>query len=149
MNQLLIFQANALFDETLPKISNISNLLALCFYEYKEINWIGLYYTNYQNKECTLGPFQGKVACTRIPFNRGVIGACINSSKTIRVDDVHQFKNHIACDGETNSELVIPLYNENKEILAVLDIDSLVFNYFDNDKTETFESIASVFTKLL
>lgn len=149
MNKILIEQIKAVYDPTLPDISNISNLLALCFYEYEEVNWFGLYYCDHQKEECTLGPFQGKVACTRIPFSKGVIGKTIQDSQTTIVNDVHQFQNHIACDSSTNSEMVIPLYDSNHQIVAVLDIDSLSLNYFDKDKTDTFESVASFFTKLV
>ena len=149
MNKIFIEQVKAIYDPTLPDISNISNLLALCFYAYDDINWIGLYYCNNQSNECTLGPFQGKVACTRIPFSKGVIGKTIQTKQTIIVNDVHQFKNHIACDSNTNAEMVIPLFDKDQQIIAVLDIDSLSLNYFDKDKTDTFECVASFFTKLV
>ena len=68
MNEILIEQCKYLVDETLPNIANISNLIALLFHEMENINWLGFYICDEKNQECTLGPFQGKVACTRIPY---------------------------------------------------------------------------------
>ena len=79
-----------------------------------------------------LGPFQGKVACVRIPVGRGVCGTAVAQGQVIRVDDVHDFTGHIACDSASNSEIVLPLV-VNGQIIGVLDIDSPVFNRFDNN----------------
>lgn len=148
MNQLFIQQAESLIDPSLPKISNLSNLLALAFYEYPDINWIGFYYCDNAKKECTLGPFQGKVACTRIPFHKGVVGTAAVQQKALTVNDVHCFPGHIACDSQTNAELVFPLIKE-KETYAILDIDSLVLNYFDEDKVETFQAYTRLIQSIL
>lgn len=148
MNQLFIHQAESLIHPSLPKISNLSNLLALAFYEYPDINWIGFYYCDNAKKECTLGPFQGKVACTRIPFHKGVVGTAAVQQKALTVNDVHCFPGHIACDSQTNAELVFPLIKE-KETYAILDIDSLVLNYFDEDKVETFQAYTRLIQSIL
>ena len=76
MNEILIEQSKYLVDKTLPNIANISNLIALLFHEMENINWLGFYICDEKNQECTLGPFQGKVACTRIPYGKGVVGTC-------------------------------------------------------------------------
>ena len=77
MNEILIEQSKYLVDKTLPNIANISNLIALLFHEMENINWLGFYICDEKNQECTLGPFQGKVACTRIPYGKGVVGGSL------------------------------------------------------------------------
>ena len=109
MNEILIEQCNLLIDKTLPNIANISNLIALLYHEMKNINWLGFYICDEKNQECTLGPFQGKVACTRIPYGKGVVGTCAKTQETQRIEDVHKFPGHIACDCASNSEICIPI----------------------------------------
>lgn len=141
MNKVIVEQAKCVIDETLPSISNISNLLAILFHEFENINWAGLYFCDESKKECTLGPFQGKVACTRIPYGHGVVGTCAKSKQMIVVDDVHQFPGHIACDSASNSEIVIPLIKD-QVLCAILDIDSNVFSNFNKGKVETIQEVA-------
>lgn len=81
MNEILIEQCSYLIDDTLPNIANISNLIALLYHEMENINWLGFYICDETNNECTLGPFQGKVACTRIPYGKGVVGTCAKTQK--------------------------------------------------------------------
>jgi GAF domain-containing protein len=103
-------------------LTDISNTTAFLNDYLTEINWIGFYLLAEDN--CLyLGPFQGKVACTTIPLNKGVCGHAATIRKTVVVDDVHSFAGHIACDSRTNSELVVPLVQDGK-LLGVLDIDS-------------------------
>ena len=80
-----------------------------------------------------LGPFQGKIACVRIPFNRGVCGHCYTTKNYVYVPNVHEFSDHIACDSQTNSELVIPIIKNNK-VLALIDIDSISYDRFSKDE---------------
>lgn len=148
MNKIILEQAQSIIDKTLPPISNISNLLAILYLEFENINWAGLYMTNNTDRLCTLGCFQGKVACTRIPFDKGVVGTCASLKQTIVVDNVHEFKGHIACDCQSKSELVIPLIH-NDVLYAILDIDSNVYSNFDNDKVETIQEIAYMLSKLV
>lgn len=148
MNTVLIEQTRALIDKTLPPIANIANVLALLFYELEDVNWVGLYYCDESEKECTLGPFQGKVACTRIAYRTGVVGTCAHTKQTQLINDVHAFTGHIACDSASQSELVIPLiYNDT--LYAVLDIDSPTLNHFTIDIKETLEEVASVLSVLV
>ena len=84
-----------------------------------------------KNGELVLGPFQGPVACTRIPFHKGVCGHAYTTAETILVPDVDLFPGHIACSSETNSEIVLPVINAEGKVVAVLDIDSITFNDFD------------------
>lgn len=148
MNTLLYEQCKALNDSDLPAVSNLSNILAFLYHELPDVNWIGFYLCRDEKKECLLGPFQGKVACTRIPYGSGVVGTCAERQETIVVDDVHQFPGHIACDAASQSEIVIPLFHDG-QCIAILDVDSPVTHRFDNDIKETLESISLVLSDLI
>lgn len=100
-------QAQALLEGEPDMIATLANLSALLNQELADINWVGFYLL--QGETLVLGPFQGKPACVRIPVGRGVCGTAVAEGKTQLVDDVHQFAGHIACDGASNSEIVIPL----------------------------------------
>lgn len=134
--QLIISQAKSLISNENNIYANLSNLSSF-FKEYlPDTNWVGFYIVDNINKNLVLGPFQGKVACVRIPFNKGVCGKCYTNKKTIYVDNVHEFKDHIACDSNTNSELVIPII-KNNSVAFLLDIDSTKYNRF-NEKEISF-----------
>jgi len=102
-------------------IANMANASALIFETLPDVNWVGFYRN--VNDELVLGPFQGRPACIRMTFDQGVCGAAAKSRKVQRVQDVHSFPGHIACDTASNSEIVIPLIRDG-ELLGVLDIDS-------------------------
>ncbi len=99
----------------------ISNTSALLFERLSDVNWAGFYLL--EGDSLVLGPFQGKLACVRIPVGRGVCGTAVSENRVQRVDDVHAFDGHIACDSASNSEIVLPLVVGGK-IIGVLDIDS-------------------------
>ncbi len=147
MNTLLYKQAESIIDYSLPSISNISNLIALLFHELEHINWLGFYIYDDKNNQCTLGPFQGKVACTRIPYGKGVVGTCVQTGQIQRVDDVNKFKGHIACDSQSKSELCIPIKKDDK-IYAILDIDSDIYRRFSQEDQETLFEISKLFIQL-
>lgn len=107
-------------DET-DAIANMANASALIFETLPNVNWVGFYRD--VGGELVLGPFQGRVACIRIPFGTGVCGVAAETRQVQRVEDVHAFPGHIACDSASNSEIVVPLIR-NGELLGVLDIDS-------------------------
>lgn len=146
MYTLLYKQVESIIDYTLPTISNISNTIALLFHELEHINWLGFYICNDTIQQCTLGPFQGKVACTRIPYGKGVVGTCVQTGKIQRVDDVNTFKGHIACDCQSKSELCIPIKKDGK-IYAILDIDSDIYNRFSQEDEETLSEISKFFVQ--
>jgi len=123
-------------------VANAANTAALLFQLLPDVNWVGFYLA--QNKELILGPFQGKPACVRIPFGKGVCGRAAAEGSTIVVPDVESFPGHIACDAASRSEIVVPLINWGK-VVGVLDIDSASPNRFDEDDREGLESIAAVF----
>jgi GAF domain-containing protein len=102
-------------------IANMANASALIYETLPDVNWVG-FYRNVDG-ELVLGPFQGRPACIRIPFGTGVCGVAAQTRKVQRVEDVHAFPGHIACDSASNSEIVVPLLRDG-ELLGVLDIDS-------------------------
>ncbi len=101
-----------------------------------------------QGETLVLGPFQGKPACVRIPVGRGVCGTAVAEGKTQLIDDVHQFEGHIACDGASNAEIVIPL-RRGGEIIGVLDIDSPIFNRFDAQDRIGLEETVQILESML
>ena len=102
-------------------IANMANASGLIFETMPDVNWVGFYRN--VGDELVLGPFQGRPACIRMTFDQGVCGAAAKTRQVQRVDDVHAFPGHIACDSASNSEIVVPLVRDG-ELLAVLDIDS-------------------------
>jgi L-methionine (R)-S-oxide reductase len=102
-------------------IANMANASALIFETLPDVNWVGFYRN--VGDELVLGPFQGRPACIRMTFDQGVCGAAAKSRQVQRVEDVHVFPGHIACDSASNSEIVVPLIRDG-ELLGVLDIDS-------------------------
>ncbi len=139
-------QAQALLEGEPDMIATLANLSALLNQELADINWVGFYLL--QGETLVLGPFQGKPACVRIPVGRGVCGTAVAEGKTQLVDDVHQFAGHIACDGASNSEIVIPLHRGG-EIIGVLDIDSPIFNRFDEQDRIGLEETVQILESML
>ena len=113
--------ADALTADEPDAIANMANVSALLFEALPELNWAG-FYRNIGG-ELILGPFQGRAACIRIPFGKGVCGTAAATLEPQCVDDVHDFPGHIACDAASRSELVVPIVNEGR-LLAVIDLDS-------------------------
>ena len=138
-------QAKALLEGETDLIANLANLSALLNQELEEINWVGFYLL--QGETLVLGPFQGKPACVRIPVGRGVCGTAVAEGKTQLIDDVHQFDGHIACDGASNSELVVPII-VNDNVVAVLDIDSPKHARFTVEVQQEIEAVVEVLTTL-
>jgi len=126
-------------------IANLSNVSALLNDYLADINWVGFYIM--RDGELVLGPFQGKVACIRIPVGRGVCGTAAASKTTQRIDDVHAFPGHIACDSASNSELVVPII-VNDNVVAVLDIDSPKRARFTAEVQQEMEAVVNVLETL-
>ena len=126
--QQLYEQTKALIFDEPDVIANMANISALLFDALEQVNWAGFY--RVENSGLVLGPFQGKVACIRIPIGTGVCGVAAETGETQRVSDVHLFEGHIACDAASNAEIVIPL-KLNDKVVAVLDIDSIAIGRFD------------------
>jgi len=142
----LLAQAKSLVSDETDPIANMANISALLFDALVEVNWVGFY--RVLDGELVLGPFQGKVACIRIPLGVGVCGTAAQTITTQRIDDVHQFDGHIACDASSNSEIVIPVQLKG-DTIAVLDIDSTRFERFDQDDQNGLELIVRVFEQSL
>ncbi|MBR2334689.1 MAG: GAF domain-containing protein [Clostridia bacterium] len=127
-------------------VANLANASALLYEKLDRLNWAGFYLI--EDEKLVLNAFQGKVACIEIPIGRGVCGSAVAERKTLVVPDVHKFPGHIACDGASNSEIVIPLF-KGDEIFGVLDIDSPVFDRFDDNDKAGLEEFALILSSEL
>jgi L-methionine (R)-S-oxide reductase len=140
--QQICEQLSELLGDETNFVANAANTSALLFQSLPDVLWVGFYIA--EGKELVLGPFQGKPACSRLPFGKGVCGTAAAKRKTVVVPDVTRFSGHIACDIASRSEIVVPLLNWGK-VLGVLDIDSATANRFDDDDREGIESVVAVF----
>lgn len=136
---VLAAQMQALLEGERNLVANLANASALLNTALHAINWVGFYLT--AGEELVLGPFQGKVACVRIALGKGVCGTAAAQDATQLVPDVHRFPGHIACDGASNSEIVIPLHDAGA-VAGVLDIDSPLVGRFDGEDRVGLENIA-------
>jgi GAF domain-containing protein len=127
-------------------IANMANASALIFETLPDVNWVG-FYRNVDG-ELVLGPFQGRPACIRMTFDQGVCGAAAKSRQVQRVEDVHAFPGHIACDSASDSEIVFPLIRDG-EVLGVLDIDSPRKGRFTEEDEEGLAKIAEILTRAI
>ena len=128
-------QLTDLLDKSDDPVTTLANASAFLYALLNDVNWVGFYLL--RGQELYLGPFQGKPACTRIQVGKGVCGTAVAEAKTQRVDDVHVFPGHIACDSASNSELVVLLRKEDGAIVGLLDIDSPDYARFtERDKTD-------------
>lgn len=141
-HRMLCAQLESLLADERDFVANAAQFSAFLFNQVDDLNWAGFYLN--RNEELVLGPFQGQVACVRIPFGRGVCGAAAASRKTQRVEDVHAFPGHIACDSASNSELVIPLLKDGK-LIGVLDLDSPRLARFSEADQQGLEQLAAIF----
>src|SRR5215210_8156412 len=127
-------------------IANMANAAALIFETLPDVNWVGFYRN--VGGELVLGPFQGRPACIRIPFGTGVCGAAAETRQVHRVEDVHAFPGHIACDSASNSEIVVPLIRDG-ELLGVLDIDSPKTARFTEEDEAGCVKLGEILAKVL
>ena len=137
---LLVQELKSLIDPKLPLVTNLSNASAI-LNKLDNINWCGFYLA--KDNVLYLGPFQGEVACTMIPFSRGVCGYAASNKKSVIVDDVNSFPGHIACSSLSKSEIVVPII-VNNEVKAVIDIDAPICNRFSKEDQELLEEMANV-----
>lgn len=142
---LLQAQLESLLADERDFIANAAQFSAFLFHQLDDLNWAGFYLN--RNEELVLGPFQGQIACVRIPFGRGVCGAAAASRETQRVKDVHAFAGHIACDSASNSELVVPLIKGGR-LIGVLDLDSPSVGRFSEQDQQGIEALAAIFLRL-
>jgi L-methionine (R)-S-oxide reductase len=135
-------QISALVQDETDPVANMANCAALIFYSVPKLNWAGFYLL--KGGDLVLGPFQGRVACVRIAFGRGVVGTAAEKRTIIRVADVNEFPGHIACDTGSKSEIVVPLTSADSHLLGVLDIDSPQLDRFDAEDEAGFSQIGKI-----
>ncbi|AEN87324.1 MULTISPECIES: GAF domain-containing protein [Priestia] len=144
--ELVIKQLRALLEGESNTIANLANASALLNQFLNEVNWVGFYLM--EDGELVLGPFQGLPACVRIPLGKGVCGTAAQNQKTERIEDVHAFPGHIACDAASQSEIVVPIVKDG-QLLGVLDIDSPIKNRFDEIDQQYLEEFVKELTSFL
>ena len=144
MKELILEQLKSLIKDEEHLIPNLANASALLFQELPDISWAGFYLMT--DGFLLLGPFQGKPACIRIQHGKGVCGSAAAEDKTLRIDNVHEFPGHIACDSASNSEIVIPIHHNGK-VAGVLDIDSTSFSRFGEEEQLLLEKFVTVLEK--
>ena len=142
----LVEQLERLISKDNYEITTLSNMSALIFYSLQDVSWAGFYLV--KDGKLILGPFQGKIACTEIKFGKGVCGTTAEKKETIIVKNVHEFPGHIACDSESNSEIVVPIF-KNGVLYGVLDLDSKKLERFDENDKLLLESLVKVLEKKL
>ncbi|PTQ73925.1 GAF domain-containing protein [Pseudomonas sp. GV071] len=142
---LLAAQLEALLADERDFVANAAQFSAFLYTQLEDLNWAGFYLN--KQEQLVLGPFQGQVACVRIPFGKGVCGAAASSLQTQRVEDVHAFPGHIACDSASNSELVVPLVKDGR-LIGVLDLDSPKLARFTEVDQRGIEQLAAIFLRL-
>ena len=135
----------AMLDPNLPAYSNLANAAAL-LYQMEDINWAGFYLV--EGDVLCLGPFQGEVACMKIPFGKGVCGSSWKKKQTLIVEDVHAFPGHIACSSASKSEIVTPII-DGGIVVGVIDIDAPVLNRFHEEDALILEKIAKEIAKVI
>ena len=140
----MVEELRAIIDKDLPLVSNLSNASAVLNL-YPDLNWCGFYLV--KGDTLYLGPFQGEVACTIIPFGRGVCGESAKEKKTMIVPNVLEYKNHIACSSRSRSEIVVPII-KNGEVVGVIDLDSPLLNRFTDKEKKELEEISKILSEL-
>jgi len=127
------------------RTADLANASALLFSALPDLNWAGFYLS--EGERLILGPFQGRPACIEIPFGRGVCGTAAREDRTVLVPDVHLFPGHIACDGASRSEIVVPLHGDDGRVVGVLDLDSPLPARFTEEDRAGLEAFARVLEK--
>lgn len=144
----IIPQILSVINDEANATANMANITAALKQTFNYYSWVGFYLYDKTSNELVLGPFQGKIACTRIAIGRGVCGTAFQKNETIVVPDVHQFPGHIFCDGDSKSEIVVPIM-KNGNVYGVLDVDSYEYNSFDEiDKINLELLIAQIQNKI-
>ncbi|MEE8077626.1 MAG: GAF domain-containing protein [Pseudomonadales bacterium] len=144
--RMLADQLTRLLKNETNRTANAANTSALLFSAIPDVNWVGFYFLD--DGELVLGPFQGQPACVRIPVGSGVCGTAAAEFATKRINNVHEFPGHIACDIASVSEIVVPLMLDG-ELIGVLDIDSPKKNRFDDEDQTEIENLARIFVESL
>ena len=141
---LLLKQLEAVLGAETDPVANMANMAAVLFQSLPKLNWAGFYVLC--EGTLVLGPFQGKPACVRIALGKGVCGTAAQSGQTQRVNNVHEFAGHIACDSASQSEIVVPIFKQGR-VWGVLDIDSPVLARFNEEDQRFLEQAVQLFTQ--
>lgn len=142
----LLTQAKGLLHDEHDLVANAANFTSLLYHSLPDLNWVGFYFM--KDGELLVGPFQGKPACVHIALGKGVCGASAQKQETLLVPDVNKFPGHIFCDGDSLSEMVVPLIQEGR-LLGVLDLDSPKLARFDQEDKQGVEALAQAFLQAL
>jgi L-methionine (R)-S-oxide reductase len=142
--EAILPQIRSLLDGEHDRIANMANVAA-ALKEAFGFFWVGFYLV--KEDQLVLGPFQGPIACTRINFNRGVCGHCYTTGATVIVPDVEAFPGHIACSSASKSEIVVPVFDTDQNIIAVLDVDSDTLDDFSEVDAEWLEKVVGLLSK--
>ena len=142
----LTTQLKSLLQDEHDLIANAANCAALLYQALPDVNWAGFYF--HKENQLVLGPFQGNPACVRIEIGKGVCGTAGELRQTLVVDNVHEFRGHIACDSASNSEIVVPLINDGV-LIGVLDLDSPSLARFDDEDARGLNEVAEIFIQSL
>ena len=143
--EALLPQMEALMAYESDLVANLANISS-ALHQVSSWWWVGFYWV--KENELVLAPFQGPIACTRIAFGKGVCGTAWKERKTQLVPDVEQFPGHIACSSATKSEIVVPIFNQNDEVMGVLDVDSERDDVLDEIDVFYLEKISKMITKI-
>lgn len=141
---MIVEQVKSIINKKYPLITNLSNVSAV-LNQLENINWCGFYLV--KEDGLYLGPFQGEVACSYIPFIKGICGRCYREKKTIVIKDVLAEADHIACSSLSRSEIVVPII-KNEEVLALIDIDAPIKDRFHQSEAEILEKVALILSDL-
>ncbi len=142
----LLQSAQALLEIQPNPTSVLANASAFLMESLEKLNWVGFYL--FDGKKLNVGPFQGKVACSTIMIGKGVCGEAALKQKTLVVDDVLSYQNHIACDSNSRSEVVVPIFIKGR-LFGVLDVDSPIFKRFDSDTVAFLEEFVKLLVKTI
>lgn len=137
----LLPQIESLIHGESDRVANMANTAAALKQTFNFF-WVGFYIV--KNNELVLGPFQGPIACTRIGLGKGVCGTSWKEKKTIIVPNVDEFPGHIACSGDSKSEIVVPVFNSQNEVAMVLDVDSDQLDSFNSTDQQYLEKISAM-----
>lgn len=138
-------EINAVLNNETNMIARYSTVVCLLSREFDYFYWTGFYLIDQRKlNELVIGPYQGTLGCLRIPFGKGVCGLSAELKKTLIISDVHNFTNHISCDVNSKSEIVVPVFDKNRNLIAVLDVDSSKLDAFDEVDKSGLEHICSL-----
>lgn len=140
-------QTEALLTGENNLIANLSNIVSLLKYSFEYYLWVGFYFYDNEMNNLVLGPFQGRLACTRIEIGKGVCGTAYKNMETIVVEDVNKFPGHIFCDSTSKSEIVVPIL-KNDEAIGVLDVDSGEYSSFDDDDKKYLNELCLIISRI-